>query len=110
MASHWKRQEADVTPHKQSRTRNTPAQAESLMDCLKKAASGICLHVYADKTEYICLDQNKTGDISTQKGCSLKLVDKFTNRGRSVSYKENDINTRLAKTWSAIRRLSVIYR
>ena len=39
---------------------------------------------------------------------SLKLVDKFTYLGSSVSSSENDINTHLAKAWTAIDRLSVI--
>ena len=39
---------------------------------------------------------------------SLKLVDKFTNLGSSVSSTETDINTRLAKAWTAYVRLSVI--
>ena len=39
---------------------------------------------------------------------SLKLVDKFANLERHVSSTENDINTRLAKEWTAIDCLSVI--
>ena len=34
------------------------------------------LHIKAHKTEYTCF--NQTGDISTQDGSSMKLVDKFT--------------------------------
>ena len=51
---------------------------------------------------------NQTGDISTLNGCSL--VDKFTYLGSSVSSTEADINTRLAKAWAAIDRLSVIWK
>ena len=58
---------------------------------LKRAAGGIGLHVNADKTKYIRLNQR--GDISTQKGGPLKLVDKFTYLGSSVSTAEKDINT-----------------
>ena len=53
---------------------------------------------------------NQRGDISTLNGSSLKLVDKFTYLGSSVSSTETDINTRLAKTWTAIDRLSVIWK
>ena len=42
------------------------------------------------------------GDFSTRKGDPLKLVDKFTYLGSSVSSTEDDINTRLAKAWTAI--------
>ena len=51
---------------------------------------------------------NITGDISTLNGSSLKLVDKFTYLGSSVSSIKTDIDTRLTKAWTAINRLSVI--
>ena len=60
----------------------------------------------ADKTEYMCFNQRR--DISTQNGSSLKLVDKFTYVGSSVSSTETDINTWLAKVWAAIDRLLII--
>ena len=40
----------------------------------------------------------------------LKLVDKFTYLGSSVSSTEADVNTRLAKAWTAINQLSVILK
>ena len=62
---------------------NTPEQAETLLHCLEWAATGIGIHVNAHKTEYMCF--NQTDDISTLDGSSLKLVDKFTYLGSSVS-------------------------
>ena len=53
---------------------------------------------------------NQTGDISTLDGTSLKLVDKFTYLGSSVSSTEKDIDTRLTKAWTAIERLSIIWK
>ena len=53
---------------------------------------------------------NKTGDISTLDGNPLKLVDKITYLGSSVSSTEKDIDTRLTKAWTAIDRLSIIWR
>ena len=53
---------------------------------------------------------NQTGDISTLNSSSLKLVDKFTYLGNSVSSTETNIDTRLAKAWTAINRLSVIWK
>ena len=70
---------------------NTHAQAESLLHSLKRAAGGIGLHVNADKIEYMYFNQR--GDISTLKNGPLKLEDKFTYIGSSVSSTENDINT-----------------
>ena len=74
---------------------NTPNQAETLLHSLERAATCIGLHFNALKTEYMCY--NQTGDISTQDGTSLKLVDKFTYLGSSVSSTEKDIDTRLTK-------------
>ena len=65
---------------------NTPNQAETLLHSMKRAAAGIGLHVNAHKTEYMSF--NQAGDISTLGGTSLKLVDKFTYPGRSVSSTE----------------------
>ena len=45
---------------------------------------------------------NQTGDISTLDGTSLKLIEKFTYLGSSVSSTEKDIDTRLTKAWTAI--------
>ena len=72
---------------------NTPDQAETLLHSLERAAAGIGLYVNALKTEYMCY--NQTGDISTLDGTPLKLVDKFTYLGSSVSSTEKDIDTRL---------------
>ena len=41
---------------------------------------------------------------------SLKLVDKFTYLGSSVSSTEKNIDTMLTKAWTAINRLSIIWK
>ena len=53
---------------------------------------------------------NQTWDISTLEGTPLKLVDKFTYLGSSVESTEKDIDTRLTKAWTAINRLSIIWK
>ena len=70
---------------------NTSANAEILQHSLERVAAGIGFHDNADKTEYMCFNQR--GEISTLNGSSLKLVDKFTCLGSSVSSTEKDINT-----------------
>ena len=87
---------------------NTPDQAETLLHSLERTAASIGLHVNAHKTEYMCY--NQTGDISTLEGTPLKLVDKFTYLGSSVESTEKDIETRLTKAWTAINRLSTIWK
>ena len=87
---------------------NTPAQAETLLHSLERAACGIGLNLNSDKTEYMCFNQR--GDIFTLKGEPLKLADKFTFFGSSVSSTKNDVNMQLAKAWTDIARLSVIWK
>ena len=53
---------------------------------------------------------NKKGDISKLNGGSLKLVDKFPYLESSVPSIENDINMRLAKAWTAIDSLLIIWK
>ena len=78
---------------------NATAQTETLLHCKERAAAGFGLHVNAHKTEYTCF--NQTGDIPTSNGSSLKPI---------VLSIEADINARLAKAWTAIDKLSVIWK
>ena len=87
---------------------NTPAHTKSLRHSLERSAAGISIYVNAGKTEYMCFTQR--GDISTLNGSSLKLVDKFTYLESSFSSTETHINTRLAKAWTAVDRLSFIWK
>ena len=76
---------------------NTPNQAETLLHSVERVAAGIGLHVNAH-------------NITTLDGASLRLVDKFTYLGSSVSSTENVIDTRLTKAWTAIDRLPIIWK
>ena len=87
---------------------NIPARAESGLHSLEQVKGSIGLHVNTDKTEYMCF--NQSSDTFTLNGGSLKLVYKFTNYRSSISSTENHINMRLAKAWTAINSLSVIWK
>ena len=87
---------------------NTPTQAETLLHGLEQAATGIGLHINADKTEYMCFNQR--GNMSTLNGSSLKLMDKFTYLGSSVLSTKKDVNTWLAEVWTATDRLLIIWK
>ena len=87
---------------------NTPAQTETLLYSLERAAVSIGLHVNIHKTEYMCFNQRS--NIAALNGSSLKLVDKFPYLGSSVSSTEKDISTQLAKAWTATNRLSVLWK
>ena len=82
--------------------------AETLLHSLERDAAGIGFHVNVYKTEFMYY--NQTGDISTLDGTSLKLVEKFTNLGNSVSSTDKDIDTQLINAWTAIDRLSIIWK
>ena len=47
---------------------------------------------------------------STLDGSSLKLVDKFTYLGSSISSTEKDIDALLTKAWTAIDKLLIIWK
>ena len=87
---------------------NTPARIESLLDNLERTAGGIGLRVNAGMKEYMCFKQR--GSISALKCGFLNLVDMFTYLVSSVSSTENDFNMQLAKAWTAIDRLSAIWK
>ena len=74
--------------------------AKTLLHSLERAAAGIGFHVMAHKTEYIGF--NQTGNISTLNGSFLKLVEKFTYLGSSVTSTETDINSWLDKALTVI--------
>ena len=84
---------------------HTPTQAKTLLHCLERAAGDIGLHFNADNTEYMC--SSPRDDNSTLKCGPLKLVEKFTYLGNSVSSFEKDIKTRRAKAWTAICYMEV---
>ena len=117
MGLNWLREEAKGTPQKQSRTPTTLMTWRYWRIRLIKqrhycivwnepqlALASMSMHSKLN----ICVT-NKTGNIATVDGASLKLVDKFTYLGSSVSSTEKDIDTRLTKTWTAIDRLSIIW-
>ena len=87
---------------------NTTVQAETLLRSVERSATGIGLHVNAHKTEHMYF--NKTGNISTLGGNSLKLCYKFSYLGSSISSTEANIDMRLTKAWTAIDKLPVIWK
>ena len=70
----------------------------------------IYTYIYIYHGVHVCVCFNQKGDIPTLNGGSLKLVDKFTYHRNSVSSTENDINVWLAKAWTPMDRLSIIWK
>ena len=52
----------------------------------------------------------RDGDISTLSGRPLKFVDNTTYLGSYITSTESDVNIHLAKAWTAIDRLSIIWK
>ena len=113
-----KKKEAECTPQNQLQTSTTPMTyrywqihpTKPKHYCIvwnkpPQASAAMSMHT---KREYMCY--NQTGDISTLDGTSLKLVDKFSYLGSSVSLTEKDIDSRVTKAWTAIDRLSIIWK
>ena len=58
----------------------------------------------------MCVCFNQRSDISTRIGISVKIVDKFTYLGNSVSSTDTDINTPIGKAWTVIDSILVIVK
>ena len=86
----------------------TPTETESLLHSLEQTTGDINLHVDADKTVYMCF--NLEGAISNLNGGCLKSVEKFTYLSSSVSSTESDVSMRLAKMWTAIDCLLILWK
>ena len=96
--------DADYPDHKA--LANTSTQAESQLHSLGQPAGGIGFDVNVNKTEYMSFDWEEAS--STLDGGPLKLGDKFSYLGSSVSSTESDVNIRLPQTLTAIDWLSII--
>ena len=77
---------------------------------IKETSKGVCVFVCVFVTETTSALTKTFHGYATLDGASLKLVDKFTYLGSSVSSTEKDIDTRLTKAWTAIDRLSIIWK
>ena len=86
---------------------NTAAQAESLLHSVEQAVGGNGLYMLIKQDT--CVFKQK-GSISSLSGKPLKLVDQFTYPGSNISSTENNANLRLAKAWTAIDKLLIIWK
>ena len=94
--------------HDQMLLVNTPAQTEFQLYNLGQAAGGIGLNMNANKTEFMHFKQKRA--TSTLSDRSLKLVDQFPYLGNNISFTESKVNVLLAKAWTEIDRLSIIWK
>ena len=81
---------------------NTLTQTESLLHSLEQASRWYWPQCQCNKTEYMCSYQN--GESPFEISGQVHLP------GSSVSSTEKDINIWLAKAWTTIDRLSIIWK
>ena len=84
------------------------SQSESQQHIQEQQAGGIGLYVNGTKTEYMCFKREEP--ISALNSGPLKLVDKFTYLGSYVTSTESYVNIHQWKSWTAINRLSIMWK
>ena len=87
---------------------NKCCDAEKMLHLLEYAAEKIGLKINAKKTEYIVY--NHQGAIKTTKDQQLKSVDNFVYLGSNIASTQTDVEARIAKAWSIINKLSIIWK
>ena len=83
---------------------NSPVSAESLLHSLSKQQELLASYVNANITGFMCFQQ---GVICTLGGKPLITVDQFTYLGRRISSAEIDVNIRIGKSRTIIKKLSI---
>ena len=88
---------------------NATTQAKFLLYSIQQVTGGIGLFMNANKTEFMCLEQE--GAISTISGKPLKLVDQFSKVGDcSQGLPNSHTSVAIVKVWTAIDRLSLTWK
>ena len=83
------------------------SQLESLLRSLKQATNCLGFHVNLGKPRFMCFNQDSV--ISSLKK-PLKLVDRFIYIGSNISSTENGVNICIAKVWTDIKWLYIIWK
>ena len=74
---------------------NSLNDATVLLHNIEKFAEEIGLYVNAEKTEFICLNQDASEGLSSLSGENLKQVDDFKYLGSFIASTERDVDIRL---------------
>ena len=82
--------------------------AEKLLNILETAAASGGLYMNTTKTKFIAV--NTEGTITAQNGCDLEQVNDFNYLGSKIISSENDIQVRIGSAWSALNKLTPIWR
>ena len=89
---------------------DTLKDATTLLHNIEKAAKQIGLYLNADKTEFICENQDASVGVKRLADKHIKQVLDFKYLGSYIASTKHDVNIRLGKVWSALNQLDKIWK
>ena len=84
-------------------------KAELLLHRVEEAAKQIGLHINEDKTEFMAFNQPHA-ELQTTEEKPLKCTDDFVYLGSWIKSSKKDIDVRIGKAWTALRKLNIIWQ
>ena len=84
--------------------------ATFLLHSIERTAKEIGFYLNADKTEFICFNQDASERMKSLDGEKLKQVEDFKYLGSYIASTEHDVNIRLGKAWNALNELDKIWK
>ena len=84
--------------------------ATFLLHSIERTAKEIGLYLNADKTEFICFNQDASERMKSLDGEKIKQVEDFKYLGSYIASTEHDVNIRLGKAWNALNELDKIWK
>ena len=77
---------------------------------IESAAKHIGIFINAEKTEYININQKNKGQIKSNSVNPIKQINDFKYMGSYIDLTEQDMNIKIAKAWSALNSMNVIWK
>ena len=84
--------------------------ATFLLHSIERTAKEIGFYLNADKTEFICFNQDASERMKSLDGEKIKQVEDFKYLGSYIASTEHDVNIRLGKAWNALNELDKIWK
>ena len=84
--------------------------ATFLLHSIERTAKEIGFYLNADKTEFICFNQDASERMKSLDGEKIKQVEDFKYLGSYIASTEHDVNIRLGKAWDALDELDKIWK
>ena len=84
--------------------------ATFLLHSIERTAKEIGLNLSADKTEFICFNQDASEGMKSLDGEKRKQVEDFKHLGSDIASTEHDVNIRLGKAWDALNEMDKIWK